>query len=150
MGEHKAWEGERQAQHWASTRLREYIQRMNRAIFCALFLPLLSLTPLHAQADRWQVTLGADTYVWDVQLVRLDGDSLVVMQADSLVRVPVDHVTELRLIRKTEVRAGTDATAETMSALTGADDEIYDLSALEFADRLRTIQKILLVHPTAP
>lgn len=121
-----------------------------RAICCTLSLSLLSLAPLHAQSDRWQVTLGADTYVWDVQLVRLDGDSLVVMQADSLVRVPVDHMSELRLIRKTEVQSGDASAAATMNALTGADDEIYDLSQLEFADRLRTIQKILLVHPAAP
>jgi len=121
---------------------------MTRAILCAL--SLLSPAWLHAQTDRWQVTLGADTYLWDVQLVRLDGDSLVVMQADSLVRAPVDHITELRLIRKTEVPAGDAAAAATMNALTGGDDEIYDLSALEVADRLRTIQKILLVHPTTP
>ena len=124
--------------------------RTTRAICCTFSLALLSLAPLHAQSDRWQVTLGADTYVWDVQLVRLDGDSLVVMQADSVVRVPVDHITELRLIRKTEAQAGDASAAATMNALTGGDDEIYDLSALEFADRLRTIQKILLVHPTAP
>ena len=111
---------------------------------------VVSAAPLHAQSDRWQATLGADTYVWDVQLVRLDGDSLVVMQADSLVRVPVDRMSELRLIRKTEVQSGDASAAATMNALTGADDEIYDLSQLEFADRLRTIQKILLVHPAAP
>ena len=40
--------------------------------------------------------------------------------------------------------------AATMNALTGGDDEVYDLSQLEFADRLRTIQKILLDHPAAP
>ena len=121
-----------------------------RAIYCTLSLSFLFLAPLHAQSDRWQVTLGADTYVWDVKLVRLEGDSLVVSQADSLVRVPVDHMSELRLIRKTEMQAGDASAAATMNALTGADDEIYDLSQLEFADRLRTIQKILLVHPTAP
>ncbi len=37
-----------------------------------------------------------------------------------------------------------------MNALVGGDDEIYDLTPLEFADRLRTIQKILLLHPSAP
>ena len=121
---------------------------MFRAILCALTLSLLSLAPLAAQADRWQVTTDGDKYVWDVQLVRLDGDSLLVKQADSLIRVPVEHITEIRLIRKTEVRAGADAEAGTMRALTGGDDEIYDLSALAFADRMRTVQKILLYHPT--
>ena len=115
-----------------------------------VFIWLALAGPLAAQADRWQVALGDDKYVWDVQLVRLDGDSLVVSQSDSLVRVPVEHITELRLIRKTEVQAGTNAGDETMRALSGGDDEIYDLSPLELADRLRTIQKILRFHPTTP
>ena len=37
--------------------------------------------------------------------------------------------------------------AGAVSALTGADDEIYDLTTLEFADRIRTIQKIFVNHP---
>jgi hypothetical protein len=127
-----------------------YMVRSTGAIYCALSLSLLSLAPLQAQSDRWQVTVDADSYVWDVQLVRLDGDSLVVRQADSLVRVPVNHISELRLIRKTEMQAGDASAAATMNALTGSDDEIYDLSALEFAERLRTIQKILLAHPNTP
>jgi hypothetical protein len=102
---------------------------------------------LAAQADRWQVGLDDDKYVWDVQLVRLDGDSLVVRQSDSLVGVPVAHINEIRLIRKTEVDLGTGA-AGAMNALTGGDDEIYNLGPMEFADRVKTIQKILLYHPT--
>ena len=37
-----------------------------------------------------------------------------------------------------------------MSALVGADDEVYDLTPLDFADRLRAVQKILSLHPTGP
>ena len=106
--------------------------------------------PLHAQDDRWQITLANDQYVWDIRLVRLDGDSLVVRQSDSLVRVPVGQINELRLIRKSEVQLGAGATAGAMSALVGGDDEVYDLTPLEFADRIRTVQKILLMHPTEP
>jgi hypothetical protein len=104
--------------------------------------------PLLAQDDRWQVTLDNDQYVWDIRLVRLDGDSLVVRQSDSLLRVPVARIKELRLIRKStvEMDAG-GATAGAMNALVGGDDEIYDLSPLDFADRLRTVQKVLLLHP---
>jgi hypothetical protein len=123
---------------------------INSATSCLLTLSIAFASPLAAQADRWQVALGEDKYVWDVQLVRLDGDSLVVSQSDSLVRVPVEHITELRLIRKTEMQAGADAGDATMRALAGGDDEIYDLSTLELADRLRTIQKILRFHPTTP
>jgi hypothetical protein len=104
-----------------------------------------------AQDDRWQVTLDDERYVWDIRLVRLDGDSLIVRQSDSLVSVPVAHISEIRLIRKSEMRLGGEgARAGAMSALVGGDDEIYDLTPLEFADRIRTVQKILLLHPTGP
>jgi hypothetical protein len=109
----------------------------------------LSSSPLAAQQDdRWQVTLDGDEHVWDVRLVRLDGDLLVVRQADSLRRLPVARITEVRLIRKSEMRLGDGAAA--MSALTGGDDEVYDFSPLEFAERLRAMQKIFLYHPSGP
>jgi hypothetical protein len=115
----------------------------------ALSLAALGATPLAAQQDdRWQVTLDPDRYVWDVRLVRLDGDSLVVRQADSSLSLPVERITEIRLIRKSEMQLGDGAMA--MSALTGSDDEVYDFTPLEFADRVRAIQKIFLYHPSEP
>ena len=96
--------------------------------------------------ERWQVTLEGERYVWDIGLVRLDGDSLVIRQADTLARLPVEHITEIRLIQSSAVDLGAGV-AGAMSALTGADDEIYDLTTLEFADRIRTIQKIFVNHP---
>ena len=122
---------------------------MSRTNCFVVYFLLFIAAPLAAQTDRWQVAVDGDKYVWDVQLVRLDGDSLMVKQSDSLVGVPVAHINEIRLIKKTEVELGANE-AGAMSALTGGDDEIYDLSTLEFADRLRTIQKILLYHPTTP
>jgi hypothetical protein len=115
----------------------------------ALSLAALSATPLAAQQqDRWQVTLDQDRYVWDVRLVKLDGDSLVVTQADSSLSLPVERITEIRLIRKSEMRLGDPAAA--MSALTGRDDEVYDFTPLDFAERVRAIQKIFLYHPSEP
>jgi hypothetical protein len=111
-------------------------------------LALLVAAPLVAQDNRWQVTLDSQEYVWDIRLERLDGDSLVVRQSDTLRRIPVEHITEIRLIRKSEVRVGEGAPGGTMSALTGGDDEVYDLTPLEFPDRLRAVQKILLYNPT--
>ena len=58
-------------------------------------------------------------------------------------------MTELRLIQKSEMRLG-DGAAGAMAALMGADDEVYDLTPLEFADRLRAVQKVLLYHPPEP
>jgi hypothetical protein len=122
---------------------------MIRLIGSTLALLLALTQTARAQDDRWQVALDDERYVWDIRLVRLDGDSLVVRQSDSLVSVPVAHINEIRLIRKSEVHVGAGG-AGAMSALVGGDDEVYDLTPLEFGDRLRTIQKILLLHPTEP
>jgi hypothetical protein len=126
---------------------------MFRLIGSTLVLLLGLVQTARAQDDRWQVALDDERYVWDIRLVRLDGDSLVVRQSDSLVSVPVAHINEIRLIRKSEVHVGAGGpggAAGAMSALVGGDDEVYDLTPLEFGDRLRTIQKILLLHPTEP
>jgi hypothetical protein len=124
---------------------------MIRMLGSTLALLLALAQTARAQDDRWQVTLDDERYVWDIRLVRLDGDSLVVRQSDSLVAVPVAHINEVRLIRKSEMQLGGEgAAAGALNALVGGDDEIYDLTPLDFADRLRTIQKILLLHPTGP
>lgn len=115
---------------------------------CLLAAPLA--TPGVAQSapspDRWQITLGDGRILWDVRLVKLEGESLHVRRGDSLAVVSVGQINELRLIQKSEIRMGEGA-AGAMSALTGADDEVYDLTPLEFADRLRAVQKVLLYHP---
>jgi hypothetical protein len=118
--------------------------------FAGVAAALLAAVPAHAQGERWQVTLDDQEYVWDIRLLRLEGDSLVVRQADTLRRLPVEHITEIRLIRKSEMRLGDGAIAGALNALTGGDDEVYDLTPLEFADRLRAVQKIFLYHPAEP
>lgn len=111
--------------------------------------PLYAQREGGAERERWQVTLDGEQYVWDIGLVRLDGDSLVVRQADTLAKLPVEHITEIRLIRSSTMELGAGA-AGAMSALTGSDDEIYDFTPLEFADRIRAIQKIFVYHPANP
>ncbi|HEU5171868.1 MAG TPA: hypothetical protein VFU46_15075 [Gemmatimonadales bacterium] len=114
-------------------------------------LLLLSLAALPAAAqsqpgdDRWQLALDDGSYLWDVRLVKLEGDSIHVRRGDSVAVVSVSQVNEFRLIRKSEMQLGTPGGA--MAALTGADDEVYDLTPLEFADRVRAVQKIFLYHP---
>ncbi len=111
---------------------------------------LLVAAPCTAQttgdADRWQVTLGEGQVLWDVRLVKLAGDSLHVRRGDSLAVLPVAKITELRLIKKSEMRLGNPGGA--VAALMGTDDEVYDLTPLEFPDRLRAVQKIFLYHPS--
>lgn len=123
---------------------------MNRAAFLLLITPALAAPSLTAQEtrnadDRWQLTLADGSYLWDVRLVKLAGDTIHVRGRDSTAAVTVAQVNEFRLIRKSEMQLGTPGGA--MAALTGADDEVYDLTPLEFADRLRAVQKIFLYHP---
>ena len=121
----------------------------------SLFILLAAIacaTPLAGQTsdsgdDRWQLTLADGSYLWDVRLVKLEGDSIHTRGRDSAAVVSVRQVNELRLIRKSEIQLGTPGGA--MAALTGADDEVYDLTPLEFADRVRAVQKIFLLHPPA-
>lgn len=100
--------------------------------------------------DRWQIQTAKGDYIWDIRLLRLSGDTLLFKQADTIGRARVDQISELRLIRKTIVRAGLGEAGMATAALTGSDDEIYDLGPLDFAARLRAIQQVFLVHPPSP
>jgi hypothetical protein len=136
---------------WNERGLRGYGALMVRSFLVALGLAgaaeaALAQSPRSAD-DRWQLTLADGTYLWDVRLVKLDADSIHTRRGDSLAVVWVGQVNELRLIRKSEMQLGTPGGA--MAALTGADDEVYDLTPLDFADRLRAVQKIFLYHPPA-
>jgi hypothetical protein len=106
-------------------------------------------SPIRAQRpdeERWQITTESGDYFWDIRLVRLAGDSVVFRQADTLGSVSVQKVKELRLIHKSEMRLGEGA-AGAMSALTGSDDEVFDLTTLDYPARLHTVQQIFLLHP---
>jgi hypothetical protein len=120
------------------------------SLVAASFAALLAASPCAGQtpadSDRWQVTLGEGQVLWDVRLVKLAGDSLYTRRGDSVSVVPVGKITELRLIRKSEMQVGGPA-GGAMGALMGSDDEVYDLTTLEFPDRLRAVQKIFLYHP---
>jgi hypothetical protein len=123
-------------------------------VLLAFLLTGLLAAPVAAQAkevERWQILTDQGDYVWDIRLVKLEGDALVYLQSDSTGRIGVDKISELRLIRKTTVRLedAEGAGAATMSALTGGDDEVYDLSPLDFAARIRAIQQIFLRHPVS-
>jgi hypothetical protein len=122
----------------------------------ALLLSALALVPgaIRAQDtpkpsdDRWQIGLENGQYIWDIRLVRLQGDTLVFRQADTLGTVSVQQIGELRLVQKSTMRIGQGAAAGgAISALTGSDDEVYDLLTLDYPARIRSIQQILLLHP---
>ena len=110
---------------------------------------LLGAAPAAAQQDdRWQVALNDGRIIWELRLVRLRGDTLVVRDADSTYRFPIGHVDELRLVRKSERRQ----TAEPNrygGVLGGADDAVYRLTLYSVSERRQLLEQVLKDHPPA-
>lgn len=113
------------------------------ALFAMLLLPATSSA--QTRPDRWQLTMDNDEIIWDIRLVKLEGDTLTYRQADSLKAVSAGKVREMRLLVPSEMQLGTAGAA--YGALTGADDVVFDMTLLDFAERLRTVQQVLLKYP---
>ena len=120
---------------------------MRPHILLGLLAVLVAPAPSAAQAkaDRWQITLQNDDLLWDIRLVSLDGDRLTYRQADSTGVVPVANVKEMRLFQASEMQMGTAGAA--FGALTGSDDVVFDMTLLDFAERLKTVQQVMLKYP---
>lgn len=118
-----------------------------RTLLAVVALTVLAAVPAPAQArpDRWQVTLQNDSLLWDIRLVSLDGDKLTYRQADSTGVVAVGEVKEMRLLQTSELQMGTAGAA--FGALSGSDDIVFDMTLLDFAERLRTVQQIFQKYP---
>lgn len=126
-----------------------------RASGFAIVGVLLSVHSARAQ-NRWQVTLHSGAVVWDLRLVRLAGDTVILRRigADSTLRLPVMSVDELRLVRKSEKHQFAADGQGTGNALMGGADAIWQLTLLDHADRVRTLRQIFHdyppEHPTDP
>ncbi len=110
-------------------------------------LGVLLAAPCAAQAtDRWQMTLSSGVTVWDLHLVRLNGDTLVLQGADSILSVPLPQLDELRLVQKSQ-RSVTPEPGRYGGVLGGGDDVVYRLTLLDLNERRQTVQQILHDHP---
>jgi hypothetical protein len=108
---------------------------------------LVSTTPLRAQEaaplpERWQLTFADQSYLWDVRLVRLAGDTLVVQSRDSLIPISVVALTELRLLPETILKVG-DGHRSGIGALGDNNVRVVDMAALSVAERRKTLTTIL-------
>src|SRR5436305_15046831 len=65
----------------------------------ALWLGVLAALPCAAQ-DRCQVTLNSGKTFWDLGLVKLAGDTLVVRHGDSTYAFSLVELDEVRLVQK--------------------------------------------------
>ena len=121
-----------------------------RALLCAALVLLAGgAIPGHAQqGGRWQVTLHDGRLMWDLRLVRLTGDTLVLRQGagDSIYRFPIGRVDELRLVHKAERRLRGEPRGYG-SVLAGTDDEIYRLTLYSVSERRQIIERVFKDHP---
>src|SRR3989442_9054269 len=99
----------------------------------ALCFGLLGVRSGAAQ-DRWQLTLNSGKTVWDLRLVKLAGDTLVVRHDDSTFALPLTQLDELRLVKKA-TRHITPEPGRYGGVLGGADDEVYRLTLYTLAER---------------
>ncbi len=119
-----------------------------RGLFVAA-LALLGATRVMAQEDeRWQVTLNDGRIIWELQLVRMRGDTLVARHADSTYRFSLSQLDELRLVVKAE-RHQTPEPDRYGGVLNGSDDEIYRLTLYSVPERRDILAKIFTDHPPA-
>ncbi len=129
--------------------------RSRRADLVAAFAFLLlaaGARPVAAQAvtplpDRWQLTFNDQHYVWEVRLVRLAGDTLIVRGRDSLIEAPVGNLAEIRLLPESILLVG-DGHHSAVSALAGNNPGVFDMSRLDPTGRKATIQKLLALEAT--
>ncbi len=108
-------------------------------------LGLALAVPCAAQGDRWQLTLRDGMIVWDLQLEKLAGDTLVARHRDSTFSWPLLQVDELRLVQQAIERRG--AGGPGVGALSGLEDEVYQLTLLDLGERRGVVQKIFADHP---
>ena len=109
-----------------------------------LLLLALQAVPAAAQ-DRWQLTLHSDTVLWDLELVGVSGDSLVVRQTDTgaTLRLPLMQIDELRLVAKAVRRANQQDARATENTLMGSGDLVFRLTLRDRAERLEIVRAIL-------
>ena len=110
-------------------------------------LALAAAEPLRAQADaprrdRWQIARADGSYLWELHLVRLAGDTLIVEQSDSLVKVPLGAIDELRMVQSFEQK-GPAGQRSAVAGLAGADDAVVKLTLLSLDERRRLLEELL-------
>ncbi len=117
-----------------------------KSVLVLCFALVLSV-PCAAQGDRWQLTLNSGTTLWELHLVQLNGDTLMLRHADSTFSLPLTQLDELRLVQKS-VRQITPEAGRYGGVLGGGDDEVYRLTLLDLNERREVVRQIF--HDHAP
>jgi hypothetical protein len=114
-----------------------------------VFTALAGVFTTGAAQDRWQITLHDGSIVWDLELERLSGDTLVFhpAQGGHALHLPVMGVDALRLVQKSEKRQFAPDGQGTGNALMGGADMIWQLTLLDKDERLKVLQEVLRAYP---
>jgi hypothetical protein len=116
-----------------------------------LLLALTLATPSATEAqtassvpspDRWQLTRNDHSYIWNVRLVRLNGDTLIARTTDSLVAVPLEDLSEIQLLGETVLKVG-DGHRSGVGALGDNTSPILAFAQMPLTERRQRIRTIL-------
>ena len=108
---------------------------------------MLAMTPRTSSAqamDEWQVHREDGSYVYELQLRGLRGNSLLFQHDQRTVEIPLAEIDELRRIHKS-FKHGTGGARATFGGLAGADDDVFKLSLYSIPQRHEILAKVLRV-----
>lgn len=128
------------------------IRRLILRFASAAALGALPFFTLAAQAsprtpDRWQLTLNDQSYIWNVRLVRLAADTLVVRSTDSLIATPIKDISSIQLLAET-VLTVQDGHRSGIGALGDNNSPIVDLASLPLDARRERLQALVNYEAT--
>ncbi len=97
--------------------------------------------------DRWQLTRNDRSYVWNVRLIGLRGDTLIARAPDSLVSVSIADLSEVQLLGETVLKVG-DGHRSGVGALGDNNSPILALAQMSLAERRQRIKALLEFEAT--
>jgi hypothetical protein len=113
-----------------------------RTAFLFLLFASLPAGALAQSPERWQVTLATGQILYELYPESLAADTLVLRQGGAARRIALADLSELRRVRASvelAERAGRNAIA----ALSGADDEVYQMTLLDVGEKRTVVGEIL-------
>jgi hypothetical protein len=94
--------------------------------------------------ERWQVLLSSGQILYELVPESLAGDTLVLRlrQSEDLRRIPLADISELRRVRAS-VELAERAGRNSLAALSGADDQVYQMTLLDVGEKRVVVREIL-------
>jgi len=92
--------------------------------------------------ERWQVLLSSGQILYELVPESLAGDTLVLRQGEDVRRIPLADISELRRVRAS-VELAERAGRNSLAALSGADDQVYQMTLLDVGEKRVVVREIL-------